>query len=118
MSADRLTLKNMVFYGYHGAYAAEKEMGQRFEVDLEVYTDLSYGSDDPELAFNYVDAYTLIKDIVEEREFFLPEVLAETIAEEILAAYDVEKVVVRVRKPFVPVGGVMDYLEVEITRTP
>ena len=116
--SDRLTLKNMVFYGYHGAYAAEKEMGQRFEVDLEVYTDLRYGSDDPELAFSYVDAYTLIKDIVEEGEFLLPEVLAETIAEEILHAYDVEKVVVRIRKPFVPVGGIMDYLEVEITRTP
>ena len=32
--SDRLVLKNMVFYGYHGAYAAEKEMGQKFEVDL------------------------------------------------------------------------------------
>ena len=26
--ADRL-LKNMVFYGYHGAFEAEKELGQR-----------------------------------------------------------------------------------------
>ncbi len=116
--SDRLTLKNMVFYGYHGAYAAEKEMGQKFEVDLEVYTDLRYGGDDPELAFNYIDAYTIIKDIVEEQEFLLPEVLAETIADEILSAYDLDKVVVRVRKPYVPIGGVMDYLEVEITRRP
>ena len=116
--SDRLVLKNMVFYGYHGAYAAEKEMGQKFEVDLEVYTDLRYGGDDPELALNYIDAYTIIKDIVEEQEFLLPEVLAETIADEILSAYDLDKVVVRVRKPYVPIGGVMDYLEVEITRRP
>lgn len=116
--SDRLLLKNMIFYGYHGAFSAEKELGQRFEVDLEVYTSLHYGADDPELAFSYVDAYTIIKDIVEEQEFQLPEILAENIADEILSAYDLEKVVVRVRKPFVPVGGVMDYLEVEITRYP
>ena len=79
--SDRLLLKNMVFYGYHGAFSAEKEQGQKFEVDLEVYTNLQYGADDPELAFSYVDAYTIIKDIVEEQEFQLHEVLAENIAE-------------------------------------
>ena len=40
MASDRLVLKNMVFYGYHGAFAAEKELGQRFEVDLEMQLDL------------------------------------------------------------------------------
>lgn len=114
--SDKLVLKNMVFYGYHGAFSAEQELGQRFEVDLEVYTNLQATGDDTELAFNYVDAYTLVKDIVEEREFSLPEALAETIAGQILSMFDVKQVVVRVRKSFVPVGGVMDYLEVEITR--
>ena len=85
-------------------------------MDLEAYTDLQNIHDDTELSFNYVDAYTMIKDIVEEQEFNLVETLAEEIAEQILSAYDVEKVVVRVRKSQVPVGGYLDYLEVEITR--
>ena len=85
-------------------------------MDLEVYTDLQNIHDDTELSFNYVDAYTMIKYIVEEREFNLVETLAEEIADQILSAYDVEKVVVRVRKSQVPVGGYLDYLEVEITR--
>ncbi|HHY14705.1 MAG TPA: dihydroneopterin aldolase [Firmicutes bacterium] len=115
--SDRLLLKNMVFYGYHGAFAAERELGQNFAVDLEVYCDLPQGgSDDPELGFNPLDAYAVVKDIVEEREFQLPETIARAIADQILAAYDLEKVVVRVRKSVVPVGGPLDYLEVEITR--
>ena len=40
--------------------------------------------DDTELSFNYVDAYTVNKEIVEEQEFNLVETMAETIAEQIL----------------------------------
>lgn len=109
----------MVFYGYHGNFAAERELGQRFEVDLEVYCDLpSSTTNDLELGFNALDAYTVVKDIVEEEEYELIEVLAERIAEQILEMYSLEKLVVRVRKPFVPVGGPLDYLEAEITRRP
>ena len=118
MASDRLVLKNMVFYGYHGAFAAEKELGQRFEVDLEMQLDLKPAAvaDDLELTVNYVEVYTLVKEVVEEREFGLLETLAETIAGEILSAYTVEEVVVRVRKPFPPSGGILDYAEVEISR--
>lgn len=118
MARDRLILKNMVFYGYHGAFAAEKELGQRIEVDAELYLDLKpfAAADDLDLGINYVEVYTLIKDIVEEREFNLLETIAETIADEILSAYTVEEVVVRVRKPFPPSGGILDYAEVEISR--
>ncbi len=114
--SDKLVLKNMTFYGYHGAFAAEKEVGQKFEVDLEVHMDMQNIGDDTELAFNYVDAYTIIKEIVEEREFNLVETLAETIATQIFGMYDIREVTVRVRKIQVPLGGYLDYLEVEITR--
>ncbi|HHU81411.1 MAG TPA: dihydroneopterin aldolase [Firmicutes bacterium] len=120
MASDRLVLKKMVFYGYHGAFAAEKELGQQFEVDVELYLDLksAAAADDLELSVNYVEVYTLVKEIVEEREFSLIETLAETIAGEILSAYTVEEAVVRVRKPFPPSGGILDHVEVEISRKP
>ncbi|MBO8142599.1 MAG: dihydroneopterin aldolase [Firmicutes bacterium] len=116
--ADRVSLANMVFYGYHGAYGAEREMGQRFEVDVDIYTDLSRAghTDDLEQAVDYVSVYTIVKDIVEEREYNLLETIAEAIASDILAALDVERVTVRVRKPAAPVGGPLDHVEVEITR--
>ncbi|HHY97636.1 MAG TPA: dihydroneopterin aldolase [Firmicutes bacterium] len=120
MGEDKILLKDMVFYGYHGAFSAEKELGQRFEVDVEMVTDLSQAAqmDDVELSVNYVDVYTLVKDIVEEREFNLIETLAETICQEILAAYAVREVTVRVRKPHAPLGGLLGYVQVEITRRP
>lgn len=118
--SDKIFLRDMVFYGYHGVFESERELGQRFEVDVELHLDLrSAGrSDDLELTVNYVDVYTVVKEIVEEQEFDLVEALAEAIAQQILSAYDLERVVVRVRKPHAPIGGVTGGVEVEISRTP
>ncbi len=118
MAVDRLILRNMIFYGYHGVFAAEKELGQRFEVDVELHLDLRQAgvNDDLEATINYVEVYTLIKELVEEREFNLVEALAEAIADALITAYSLEEVVVRVRKPQPPVGGLMDCFAVEIRR--
>lgn len=118
--SDRIVVKDMVFYAYHGVFEAEREIGQRFEVDVELHLDLRSAAqtDDIDKTINYVEVYTAIKEVVEEQEFRLIESLAEAIAALILSAYDLEAVVVRVRKPSVPIGGVVGGVEVEITRTP
>lgn len=116
--ADKIVLRNMVFYGYHGAFAAERELGQKFEVDVEIHLDLTGISqnDDLEVAINHVDVYTLVKDVVEEGGFNLLESIAEAAALGILSACDVEGVTVRVRKVNAPLGGILDYVEAEVTR--
>lgn len=118
--SDRIVIRDMVFYGYHGVFEAEREIGQRFEVDVELHLDLRSiaHSDDIDATINYVDVYTAIKDIVEEQTFRLIESLAEAIAEQILTAYDLTAVVVRVRKPHAPIGGIVGTVEVEIRREP
>ncbi|MGE5549622.1 MAG: dihydroneopterin aldolase [Bacteroidota bacterium] len=115
---DRITLQNMVFYTYNGAYAAEKELGQRLEVDLELLLDLAPAgmNDDLETALNYAEVYTQVREIIETREFDLLEALAEAIAGELLAAHEMEAVVVRVRKPNPPVGGPLDFAQIEVVR--
>lgn len=117
--ADRVSLSNMVFYAYHGAFDSERELGQRFEVDVDIRTDVRRAGqeDDLDLALNYVDVYTLVKDIVEAREYNLLEAVAERIAAGILEAFDIAAVTVRIRKPAAAVGGLIDYAEVEITRS-
>jgi len=116
--SDRLVLNNMVFYGYHGVYDGERELGQRIEVDLELYFDLkpAGSTDDLELSLDYVEIYTIAKDIVEERQFNLIKAMAEAIAGEILSAYTIDQIVVRIRKPLPPTGGIMDYVEAEVHR--
>lgn len=115
---DRIRLLNMMFYAYHGVYDAEAQLGQRFFIDVELEVDTSEAgrTDDLARTTNYVGVYSLVRDIVEKRRFNLIEALAETIAQEILAGFSVEGVVVRVRKPDVPIGGLLDAVEVEIAR--
>jgi len=117
---DRIRLSNMVFYTYNGVFAAEKELGQRLEVDVELRLNLAApgANDDLDLSINYTDVYTLIREILEEHEFSLLEAIAERIANDLLAAHDLVSVLVAVRKPNPPVGGPMDYAEVEIERRP
>lgn len=115
---DVIRLLGMEFYGYHGVFEAEQELGQRFEVDVELHRDLRVAAetDDIELTLNYVDVYTLVKEIVEERTFNLIETLAETIATDILDGFPVQGVTVRVRKPHVSLGGLLRTVEVDIER--
>lgn len=118
--SDKIVVKNMIFYAYHGVFDAERELGQLYEADVELHLDLrSIGlADDIDATINYVDVYTIVKELAEEREFHLVEGLAEAIAQQLLASYDLERIVVRVRKPHVPIGGITGGVEVEIERLP
>ena len=54
-----IKLKNMQFYGYHGVYDHEKELGSPFEVDVEITRSFSKAasSDDVNQTVNSV-SYT------------------------------------------------------------
>lgn len=116
---DRISLKNMVFFGYHGVLPAEQELGQRFMIDVCLHTDLAPAgqADDLALTVNYAEVYDIIKDITENRRFKLIEALAQQIAAVILESFPVQKVAVTVRKPSAPVAGILDYAEVSIVRS-
>ncbi|MGQ9778499.1 MAG: dihydroneopterin aldolase [Bacillota bacterium] len=115
---DCFRLKNMVFFGHHGLSPEEKKVGQRIEVDVELYLNLAPvgTADDLALGVNYSQVYERVRRIVEERSFSLLEGMAEAIAGELLAAWKMARVVVRVRKPYPPVGGTVGCAEVEIAR--
>ena len=119
MRDDKIELKEMVFYGFHGNSPAEQEVGQRFVVDLDVFRDLSAAgrSDDLKHTVSYVALYNSVKEIVEGPNRKLLENLAEAIAQSVLADFDIESVKVAVRKPEVPIkGSILSYAGVEISR--
>ena len=115
---DKITLKNMAFFGYHGTHPGEAELGQRFFIDVEIYTDLSIPAkkDDLTQTIDYKKVFNCVKELVENRRFMLIEALGESIANEILSEFSAEKVCIRVRKPSSPLQGIIDYVEVEIWR--
>jgi dihydroneopterin aldolase len=108
----------MVFYGYHGVRAAERELGQRFVVDLEVWKDLRPAgqSDDLAQTVNYAELYRLVAGIVTGPSCDLIETVAERIAAAVLGRHAVDAVRVRVRKPEAPIAGVLAAAAVEILR--
>ncbi|MBD2848399.1 dihydroneopterin aldolase [Paenibacillus sp. IB182496] len=116
---DRMMLKGMQFYGYHGVFEEENKLGQRFGVDLELLLDLreAAASDDIAQSINYADLHALTKEIVEGKPFQLVEALAGAIASKLLDSYTrINEVTVRVVKPHPPFDIQFDGVVIELRR--
>ena len=115
----KVSLKNMVFYGYHGVAEQEKILGGRFEVDLSLVFDMTPAikSDHLKDTISYEDLYKLVHNVVTDSKYYLLEALAGKIIKEVFLKFSPEKVLIRIRKPNAPVKGVLDTVEVEICRT-
>ncbi len=113
-----IRIQNAVFYAYHGVLSDEQNLGGKFEVDVELYCDLSRGArtDSLKETVDYERVYDCVRGVVVGQKFFLLERLGTEIANGILRQFSkVERVVVRVRKPGAAVKGVIDHVEVEIS---
>lgn len=116
---DKIIMKNLSFYGYHGVMQEEAVLGQKFFVDADIYLSLKQAgvSDSVEDTVHYGLAFEVIKDIVENKRYGLLEALAENIAKGLIDFSPmIQEVNVRVRKPEAPVHGIFDYFGVEIRR--
>ena len=118
MDYTKLTLKNMLFYGHHGVYPEERKLGQPIAVDVEMVADLIDAGlkDDLNLTINYAEVYSLVQEIVEKEEFNLIEGMAVTILNRLGEKYQFKKIIVRVRKPHPPVGGMVEAAEFEVAK--
>jgi len=115
---NKIMLKGMRFYGYHGSLEDEKTLGQWFEIDVVMWGDFSHAitTDCLENTIDYSEVYDLTKEIVEGPSVNLIEHLAHQIMEAIMPLPLLEKVLVRVKKPQVPIKGPLCYAGVEIVR--
>ena len=111
-----IRLKNIVVYGFHGVHPEEKSLGQRFEIDLEyrLKNPANTWKDEERSTISYVNAHNIISQVCAEKSFNLIETLGNRIIEEMRERYSVDIVVVRIRKPSVPIQGILDHVEVEV----
>ncbi|MDW8803169.1 2-amino-4-hydroxy-6-hydroxymethyldihydropteridine diphosphokinase [Clostridium sp. A1-XYC3] len=116
---DRIYVKDLQVYGFHGVNQQEKDMGQRFIISLELFLDLQEAgeTDDLTKTVNYAQLCFDVEDQFKKEKYDLIEKAAEKLAEFILLKYDlVNRIKVQIKKPWAPIGKPVDYAAVEIDR--
>ncbi|MEX2562013.1 MAG: dihydroneopterin aldolase [Nitriliruptoraceae bacterium] len=115
---DRIDIRGIEAFGYHGVLPHERDLGQRFVVDVGLGLDLESAgrSDNLSDTVNYGAITQVVVALVTDRTFQLLEALATAIADACLEYDEVEVAEVSVHKPSAPVPGLVDDVVVTIRR--
>ncbi|MBQ9609234.1 MAG: 2-amino-4-hydroxy-6-hydroxymethyldihydropteridine diphosphokinase [Lachnospiraceae bacterium] len=116
---DKIIIKDLEIFAYHGVYEDEKRKGQTFIITAELSLDIRDAgmTDDLNKTVNYAEVCELIKGVMLEEKYNLIEAAAENIANTILIKYDKIKTVrIIVGKPEAPINMSFDTVCVDITR--
>jgi len=115
---DVIHLRGLEFYAYHGALPEEQVLGQKFLIDMDLFSDLSKaGSSDQVVdTIHYGEVYQVIKACVTQDKYQLIERLAEEITRRVLERFSCTSVRVEVHKPQAPIPGIFKDVSVEMWR--
>lgn len=113
---QKIQIKGLRVYGYHGVMEHEREEGQYFIVDASIKVDAERASatDDISNTVSYAEIAQLIAENVRNNPVNLLETLSQRLADEVLAASGpwVKKVKIKVSKPDAPIDLYFDTVSV------
>jgi dihydroneopterin aldolase len=117
-NVDAIILSGIECFAHGGVSSSEREVGQRYRIDLELAADTRPAavSDSIEDAIHYGHVHDAAVRSLRSRPFNLLESAADRIAASILEQFPVERVTVRLSKLLPPIDGVVASAAVEITR--
>ncbi|MDN3451137.1 dihydroneopterin aldolase [Planococcus sp. APC 3906] len=116
---DFIHVNDMEFYGYHGVFAEETKLGQRFRLTVSLAVDLAEAgrTDDLQHTVHYGEVYEACRAIVEGPPKKLVEAVAEEIAAGILTKFPLVKGIrVYMVKPDPPIPGHYRSVAIELSR--
>ncbi len=104
-AGDRIELRGLRVFGYHGVFEHERRDGQEFVVDLTVWTDIAEAAatDDLDRTVDYGALAELAVTIVQGPPRNLIETVAAEIAGRVRAVPGVADVEVVLHKPSAPI---------------
>jgi 7,8-dihydroneopterin aldolase/epimerase/oxygenase len=113
-----IEITGLSLYTHHGVSAAEREVGQRlvFDLRLDVGETDATVTDEIEDTVDYGEVCQLVALIAQQRQHKTLERLCSTIADRLLADYDLEGVWVKAAKPEPPIPLPVDEVSVEVWR--
>lgn len=117
--ADRIVIEGIGVWAHHGVLPHERDLGQRFLIDVALDLDLAPAgaSDDLADTVDYGALSQAIHDRVAGERHDLLERVAERVAELVLEDVRVAAVDVAVRKPSAPLTVAAREIRVEVRRT-
>lgn len=116
---DKTKIRGLTVFAFHGVYEAEKESGQNFIIDADLYIDSRVAAfdDNIESAVDYGAVTLFMKDFVTKNRFDLIESVANNLAEEVLVNFPgIKQIRLEVFKPDAPIPVQFETVSVEITR--
>lgn len=115
---DRISLHGIDVYAHHGVHPAERELGQRFVIDADLWFDCSAAarSDSLGQALDYTRVHRLVSETTAGTSFHLIEALAGRLCTVLLRDLPVEKVSVTVQKPNPPIANFLGKASVTLER--
>ncbi len=114
---DKIYIRGLEIFAYHGVNPEEKRDGQRFLLDVTMWADLSRPrqTDDLKDTVNYAAVRKTIQRAFSEKSYDLIERAAQAVCEGVLREHQkVEKVGLLLKKPEAPMNASFDYVAVEI----
>ena len=118
MSLTKLSIINATFYAFHGVERSEKDLGGKYEVDIEMSYDATEAArtDAIVYAINYQNVLYIVSDIIQGDKFNLIETLSSKIIDELFEKFDLlQEITIRIRKCNAPIRNIIDYVQVENT---
>ena len=111
-------ITGLSLYTHHGVSEAEREVGQRLVLDLRLDVGESDATvtDSIEDTVDYAEVCQLVALIAQQRSHKTLERLCSTIADRLLADYELESVWVKATKPEPPIALTVEEVSVEVWR--
>ena len=115
---DKIILSGIELFARGGVTEAEKQIGHRYRVEVELGTDVSVAARTDSLAdtIDYVRVYGIVRETLVERSYNLVETVAVRTAERMLEELPAQYATVRLTKLNPPIDGIVASETVEVTR--
>lgn len=116
---DKIIVKGLNLFAYHGVNPEEKENGQNFIIDLEYYVDITNAcqNDNIDDTVSYAKVVKTVRKAFTQEKYDLIEKAAQVVADAVLNDFDkIYRVDITLKKPQAPVSAQFDYMAVSISR--
>lgn len=116
---DKIIVKNLELFCYHGVNPEEKVDGQIFVFDVEAEVDLSLPckTDNVDDTVSYAKIIKTIRRVAQSEKNDLIERVAQRVVDELFSEFDkIEALKITLKKPQAPIKADFDYVAVEIER--